>query len=334
MDKVLVVGDLHISDVYVGHHKDYWQNCIDCASKITGIIKDEGITHLILTGDLIGLREKNLRHRDSLLLVVLLLQEWNKLTNNHVYSVTGNHDVGGKLTDFGMLASMGVLKTTAHIKDISRPEDEVAYLDVGSCRFHFIDYGMERKSLNIDRRPSHSNVAITHNDIQVSGQTTWWYPSPNAFELSTMTNWKGVEFIVGGHIHNPSPEIAVTSIDGEKVSLLYAGCPTRPKKSDIWDMAYGVVFGVQEKNVDVSLAYINLPKAEQIFVDTFTDVEDETVDSACSIEELAEILDSLSQYHLDSDGDIESQIKKYSVADKEAGDIALEYYRRAVQEGA
>ena len=32
--KVLIIGDLHISDRFSGKHKDYLQNCFDCLDMI------------------------------------------------------------------------------------------------------------------------------------------------------------------------------------------------------------------------------------------------------------------------------------------------------------
>ena len=44
------------------------------------------------------------------------------------------------------------------------------------------------------------------------------------------------------------------------------------------------------------------------------------------VEELAAILNTLSQYKLNSDDDIEGQIKRFSGIDTEAMNLALEYY--------
>lgn len=325
MSRVLVIGDLHISDNYVGYHKDYWGNCVDVCGKITRIIEEKKITHLILTGDIIGMKEKNLRQRDSLLMVMMLFQKWNSLTNNNVYSVIGNHDMGGKLTDFNMLEALGVIKTT---NSITHADDDIAYIDIEGLRIHLIDYGAEHKNVVIGNS---ANAAITHADIQVNGQTTWWYPSDITYELSTMRNWKGIEMIVAGHIHNPSPRMVSTTIDGTNIDLFYVGNPTRPKRSDTWGNSWGMIFDIDKNDVNCEVVEIPLAPVSEIFTSVISeykdDIKDEDIDR---VAELAEILSVLSTYKLDSADDIEDQIKRFSGVDTEAMELALKYYDNAL----
>lgn len=85
--KVLIIGDLHISDRFSGRHIDYLENCFDCLDMIEKSIVDNNITHLICLGDWIGigLAEKNLKERSSLLRLIQVLQRWNKLLKGNVY---------------------------------------------------------------------------------------------------------------------------------------------------------------------------------------------------------------------------------------------------------
>lgn len=335
MFKALFIGDLHFSDVYVGHHKDYWGNCLNVAEKITRCIVDNNITHLFLAGDIVGYKEKNFRHRESLLTMLMILQRWNNLTNNHVYSLIGNHDIGGSLTDFGIFESMGLIKTS---KSLLHEEGCIPYLDLENLRLHFIDYGQEELPVTISSVPSVSNVALTHADIQVDGKTTWWHRSARYFELSTMENWYGIELILGGHIHNPSEYMVSTSINGKAIDLLYMGNPTRPNKSDTWDNCWNVILETRlrpdSSGADISMTTIdmNLVPHEKLFDLTTMDIDLEEVDEQVEIsrvEELADVLDSLSAYKLDSCNDIESQIKRFSGVDTEAMNLALKYLEKA-----
>lgn len=329
MSKVLVIGDLHFSDVYVGHHKDYWGNCMTVASKITETIKDKGITHLFLTGDIVGYKEKNFKHRESLLMVMMILQKWNELTNGNVYSLVGNHDIGGNLTDFGVFESLGLLKTGKHLSKTD--DNSIPYCDIEGLRVHMIDYGQENKPLSISTVSGGVNIGLAHADIQVDGKTTWWHRSNNYFELSTMTNWRGLDMIVAGHIHNPSQTMVSDSIDGSNVDLLYVGNPTRPNKSDTWDSCWNIIFMVQGVNITMESVDMKLTPHEELFNATTSDIDMESIDVEAEIsrvEELAEILETLSTYKLDSNNDIESQIRRYGGVDSKATDLALEYLEK------
>lgn len=314
-NKVLVVGDLHISDSYVGSHQDYWGECVSILGSISSIIQKRGITHLILTGDLVGIREKNFKQRESLMVFMMTLKRWNELTNNNVYSVIGNHDISGRTTDFELFESLGLINTTRTLGK--------NYVDIASTRYHLINYGDE--GLELSFRDNGSNIGVTHADIQISGKTTWWYPSAVRFELSTMENWKGLEMIIAGHIHNPSPKMVSTDIDGSNISLFYLGCPTRPRKGDNWDSCWITQFDVDD--LDVNCTVLELPLPHDVFVKTTEDIEEDFEDTEVTkIEELAAILNKLSEYKLDSDDDIEGQIKRFSGVDTKAMNLALEYY--------
>jgi predicted phosphodiesterase len=110
--RVLIVGDLHISDRFTGRHKDYLQNCFDCLDMIEKSIVENKVTHLICLGDWIGIgqAEKTLRKRSNLMRLLLVLKRWNDMLDGNVYSLKGNHDIGGNTTDFDLMVTLGYLK--------------------------------------------------------------------------------------------------------------------------------------------------------------------------------------------------------------------------------
>lgn len=316
MSKVLFIGDLHITDNYVSTHIDYWKECTDFIVRITDEIKTKNITHLIFTGDLVGLREKNFKQRDSLMFFMMALKRWNELTNGNVYSVIGNHDIGGKTTDFDLFENVGLIQTSRTLGH--------NYVDIDNLRVHLINFGEEYAPITLG---AGDNIAVTHADIQVTGKTTWWYPSQVRFELDSMTHWKGIEFIVAGHIHNPSARMVSTDIEGKNCDIVYLGCPLRPKKGDNWGSVFGVLcMTFEDKPTVIDLVAYKLP--EGVFTQTTDDIDQEEVESmeVTRVEELAAILNTLSQYKLNSDDDIEGQIKRFSGVDTEAMNLALEYY--------
>lgn len=316
----LIIGDLHISDKYSGRHVNYLENCIEVIQLITEKMRENKVTHLILTGDIIGLSEKNLVRRDTLLYFMKVLQKWNDMTNGNVYSIRGNHDFGSKLTDFEVFTSLGLIKS-------------VDNLDIGGIRFHLIDYGEETRQIEVDK--DRYNVAIMHNNMQIEGVTTWFRGGKDGVEVSSLNNLYGVELIVAGHIHNPSVRMVMTSIRDKDIHLFYPGCPTRPTYDrDIWEKCFGVLFNTNDEG-DVSLGQVvfELKPASEIFANTYADIEDEVIEEdtepTYSLEELSSILAELQNYNIASGEDYKAQIRRVAGIDKEAAELALNYLEKA-----
>ncbi|MNL91162.1 3',5'-cyclic adenosine monophosphate phosphodiesterase CpdA [compost metagenome] len=315
--RVLIIGDLHLSDVFRGRHVDYLGNCLEVLGMITKTIEQNEITHLILTGDLIGVNEKNFKYRDTLLALMKILQHWNKLTNNNVYSVRGNHDSAAKLTDFDVCLSLDLIKN-------------VAYFDAGWSRYHLINYGEEGRKLDID--DDKHNVAVVHNNIQVEGETNWFVGGKSEITLSSMDNWYGVDFVVAGHIHNPSVKVVTTSIRDWSVSLFYPGSPTRPiHDKRVWEQCYGLVFIsddiTDDYSVELDQVVYKLKPASELYHEVIDDMVllDDEQETTYSIEELSKILAELEEYNLLGMEGYKSQLKRLAGLDSLAAEKAIEY---------
>lgn len=318
--KPFIVGDLHISDKYSGRHVDYLQDCIDFLDQITEEIKKNEVTHLILTGDLIGrTTEKNLQSRDTLMYFMKVLQHWNELTNGHVYSNRGNHDFSEKLTDFEMFVTLGLIKT---------PKT----LDVGLVRFHLMDYGAHERAIDFD--DDKYNVAVMHTELHVEGVTGWFFRSSEGVELSNLENLYGVEMVIAGHIHNPSVRPVQTSIRDKSITLFYPGNGTRPKyDSQVWTECFGVLFETDNNNVSTGQVTFKLKDPKEIYHKVFDDIveEEDDEDSVVNgkpmfnIEELSEIMKQLTEYNIMGEADYRTQIANLGGLDREAVDLAFEY---------
>ena len=246
-NKVLVIGDLHISDRFSGRHINYLENCFETLDMIEKSIIDNNITHLICLGDWIGigLAEKNLKERSSLLRLIQVLQRWNKLLNGNVYSLRGNHDIGKNMTDFDFLLSIGLLKN-------------MNQLDIGSCRFHLFNYGEETHKVEIAE--DKFNVGCFHTNLLIEGLTTW-YRGGVGVELSSLMNLYGINIAIAGHIHNPSLRLVSTSIRDSDISLFYPGCLTRPRlEPNMWEKGYGVVFVIDDFMTNMQLVLVVIKK--------------------------------------------------------------------------
>lgn len=323
-NKILIIGDLHISDRFSGRHKDYLENCFDCLDMIEKSIVDNKITHLICLGDWIGigLAEKNLKERRSLLRLIQVLQKWNKLLNGNVYSLKGNHDIGKNMTDYDFFITMGLLKN-------------VSQLDIGSCRFHMFNYGEETRPIVVDT--DKYNVGCFHTNLLIEGLTTW-YRGGVGVELSSLKNLYGISMAVAGHIHNPSLRLVSTSIGDSDISLFYPGCPTRPRlEPNMWDTCYGVVFTTDELDTQMDVITYDLKPLDEVFTTLEEDPSKEEDDEETvpfDLEALNEILNELQYFNVNSGQDYVSQIKRVAGIDKTAADIALKYLENAESEFA
>lgn len=317
MKKVMIIGDLHISDGYTGRHKNYFQNCVDFLNQVTTQIVKQKVDILIITGDLIGVKstERVFRSRDALIYFIKVLQRWGSLCEK-IICLEGNHDISDKLGDYGFCKSLGLFECPA-------------YLDVGCTRFHFLSYGRVKDKIEFDE--SKYNMAVTHDNILIDGKTNWFYAG-EGYELSELHNLYGVEAVIGGHIHNPSPTLNMeTSIGDKPVMLIYPGCGTRPKREkDLWQMVWGITFDIDDNDVNMGAIKFILPPEEEVFTDVIEDYDiTEEELGELNVEELTKILDELTQFNIDGSKDIKSQVIRFAGVDKEACDLALSYLDKA-----
>ena len=218
---VMIVGDIHFSDVFKGKHISYIENCSWVLKQITHKLKETKPTALVLLGDLVGWTETNIKSREMLSLFIRVLKEWNQICP--VYSLRGNHDIKG-YPDFNLFAELGLIITSTACGgyfDYYASEADT----IPQARFHMLDYKSEGRKLDLPNNPKTSNIALVHNNFTVSGATNW-YQEHDGIELSMQTNLYGVDLVVAGHIHNPSPNIITTTLGEKQCMLCYPGCPT------------------------------------------------------------------------------------------------------------
>ena len=51
---ILIFGDLHLSDVFTGKHKNYLSNCFDVMEQLDKFVEDEKPSAIVLLGDIVG----------------------------------------------------------------------------------------------------------------------------------------------------------------------------------------------------------------------------------------------------------------------------------------
>lgn len=336
--KGIVFGDLHFSDSFTGSHVNYFDNCIRVCEQIINIVSERKITHVFFAGDIVGVRtnERCLRHRDSLLYLVMWFRKLKSITRDNmllespnysgdgeVYVTPGNHDKWDKVGDFDFIKSIGSFSTPA-------------FVDIGCLRIHIIGYGEERRKIDLLAERGGYDVAVTHGNFVVDGLTNWYTLNPDSsIEISSLHNLKGLKTIVNGHIHIPAPTTVTANIDGEELIYLVVGCPTRPKKEPThWDKTFGVMFTVVGDEVSTDIVTQELTPWDEEFVKSTDDVDVDELESIniLKVEELSKVLDELNDFTINGGVDYASQVKRYAGIDKDACNIALSYLDKATNE--
>ena len=323
-NSVMVVGDLHFSDVYTGKHKNYLTNCFTCLSQITSKLKEKQPSALVLLGDIVGWTETNIRDRQILSMFCKVLREWNDICP--VYSVRGNHDMKG-YPDFQLFEEFGFIITSAECNgyfDYYAHETD----EKPEIRFHIVDYGEEDKSLNLYEGTS--NIVLGHNNYKIDGVTNW-YAEHGGIELGMQQNYSGIDMVISGHIHNPSPEFVSTQMpNGEMCMLFYPGCPTRPiKDNNIYESCWYVFCEYNEsvKATDINTEKFELQASDEVFYDNkdfVTDKSEEQIDEEVRKEALKDVLTDLLKYRMNQ-GDPIEQVKNIPNASEEAKQVAIDY---------
>lgn len=322
--EVLIFGDLHFSDVFKGKHKDYLSNCCSILHDIELKVDERKPSAIVLAGDLIGWTETNIKNREVL---TMFCGFWKRISEKcKVFAVRGNHDIKG-FPDFNLLLELGVLKTPKYFD---------YYADDGTriLRFHIVSYGAENEPLCID--DTVKNVVIGHNNFIIPGCTTW-YQSHDGLELSHLENFCGVDMVVSGHIHEPSPELYKTTMsDDSECSLFYVGCPTRPQK-ETYDACWIVSFyGIKENGgmeAEFETLYWQLAPHEDLYYEDEEFIDEKSEDELeeeLRKEKLAEVLGDIVKYRM-LGGDPLKQIDAIPNATDKAKEVAKKYLQIAMQ---
>ena len=83
--KILIIGDLHLSDYFKGRHKNYLQNCYDVMEKLDKIVADSKPSAIVLLGDLVGWTKPNIISREVLSNFCKYFIKWNTINKNLIH---------------------------------------------------------------------------------------------------------------------------------------------------------------------------------------------------------------------------------------------------------
>lgn len=327
--KVHVYGDLHLSCMYEGKHKNYTEECYKNMGNILDKVKADSPVAVFLSGDVIGVNERNVRDRQFLMRIYLFLQTLNELTNGNVYSVKGNHDKGD-FADFDFFMGIGLIKNPDYVDLYGCTEEEFKEGGaVPEVRFHFVNYGEESRKLSICTEGS-SNVVIGHADYLIDGVTNW-YSHKGGIRLASLENFAGVELVIAGHIHNPSEEVLMTTIKGdEQIGLFYLGSPART--AERFDDCWYIVFESQDGYTSYDAKLFGLDPYKEVFIEEEECISDKTEEEIARDEEnesLTNIVKEIMNGKI-TGGDLFSQVRRVPHASDRVKDIACDYLQKAI----
>lgn len=329
--KILIIGDLHLSDYYKGRHKNYLQNCFDVMEDLDKIIAKQKPNAIVLLGDLVGWTKPNIVSREILSKFCKYFIKWN--TYGPLFSIKGNHDTHG-YPDFLLFSELNLIVTSAACEgyfDFYGKADDTE----PSVRFHLVDYGSEQNHLAI-ADGNVGNVVLAHNNFTIAGMTTW-YSGGEGIELGHLESFSDVDMVISGHIHNPSPDFCETTmLNGKNCTLYYPGCPTRPiyEKNNMYDSVKIVeaVFNESSQMTDFNTIDMPLKPIEEVFDLTGIDENEKTqdeIDEELRKAALSDVLSDLVKYRMNQTDPI-SQIANIPNASDDAKKIATDYLQTAM----
>ncbi len=330
---VLIFGDLHFSDTFTGKHTNYLENCFWVLGKMNEMVEKYKPSAVVLLGDIVGWRDTNIRNREVLSVLCKTLRSWQQY--GRVFALRGNHDLGG-YPEFNFLSDLGLIESA---QELGGYFDYYGYEGepVPEVRFNMVDYGNEYNHIEVAGGGA-SNVVLGHNNYTIEGVTNW-YQEHAGIELNRLQNFDGVDMVISGHIHTPSPDIVQTDMpDGKSCQLFYPGCPTRPVKDrNMYDKCWAVLiyYDPNKGSTDVSMLDFNLRPASEIFFadDDFVDEQDEEqLQEQIRMDALKDVLSDLLKYRMNQ-GDLLSQIDNIPNASQEAKDVAKKYLQEALNNG-
>lgn len=326
--KVLVFGDLHLSAVYEGQHKNYQRDCYFNMDLIKKKVDTDNPNAIIFAGDIIGVNERNIRDHQFLMRVIQFFEYLNSKTDGKVYSVKGNHDVGD-FSDFDFLVGLGLLKNPQYVDYLADNEEENLEL-----RFHLVNYGMEkRKLLLTEDVDCATDIVIGHAEYYIDGVTNW-YSAKQGIEVASLDSFIGVSLIFSGHIHTPSSEMLYTTMkDGKNIGLFYMGSPSRTAErfDDCWYLTFE--YDAEARASDYNASLMGLEPASEVFYPKENFLNDEENEEAMIEAERSEALTNLVENIMESrlaTGDIKGQIKRFPGVKDDVKALAMTYYNKAV----
>ena len=219
MARILVYGDLHLSSKNYGAHRDYPKDSLNSLKIVTEEARKFTPTHIIGLGDLTFGRFNNLEYRAD---VEKEFAEQYAITGGNRYELKGNHDTAGYgMTEYEYYILKGMIKPATTFT-------------IGNFNITMVNYGEYKNTVpNIGNGETDTNFLFMHDYFKFKDSLLPDYGK--AIELDNFTQWYGIDYIIGGHIHNSEVFEGLMLRAGEdgqthghKVMVDYLGSMSRP----------------------------------------------------------------------------------------------------------
>lgn len=316
--KVLILGDTHFDDYNPIRYKDYWENCVDVMERIKKLKKLTKATMVIFAGDLLGLRQST--KMASYKVLDTLIQFFKEI--GPVISLKGNHD-------FAEHSAFDFMVKQGYILSVTQVGNQID-LPAGKTRLHLVDYGNENYEVDLGDS-STFNTILCHNQVDLTQSE---HHRGQGLFLPEHYNWKEVNLILCGHIHEPSdwskPELLENTLG--TVRRVYLGCPTRTSRRDYYNSVNYVIFDSSTMSMKIDAGVMNLELYDNVFIPTENTLSEEAVEtlglSKDYKEELANLYDLISANQIVYGG-VEDFIEKIPSVPSHIKQGALKYIEKA-----
>lgn len=247
-------GDMHLCSKNYGAHRDYPKESLEYFQKITEVVANRGVTHLIGTGDFTYGRFNSLEYRLS---IETELQKQYELTNGNRFELRGNHDEAGYgMTERDYYVNKGMLKPSTN-------------LSIGNVNLTMVDYGKYEDIIpNIVDDNTKVNILVAHDFFKFSN--TQIANFGKGIDLDHFEKWFGLDYLICGHVHKDM-EFDGNIIKGDmahQVHANYLGCMMRPAYREGLMDENGKILIItvyDDNNIDIDTEYIKLWDLDKSF---------------------------------------------------------------------
>lgn len=344
-NKVLFVGDLHLTSDFKGSHVDYTENCKHIMGELLSKVMVENYDTIIFTGDFLGVKKGVATLKDRSFLVEVI--DWLKAfweVGCVPMSIRGNHD-NYKPNDFELLVQLGYLIDLGEIKDrklilrsgVGKVENEFI--------LHLVPHGFEQDALNISKYGEYTNIVVAHNNYYINGREEF-FVTENAIDLTAHEPFYGAELVLSGDIHVPgSGLLDYTDGSGAEGYFLNLGCPTRPSYAERYNAVWLLELHYAERDDEGIVGQVKpivyeLKDEKEVFRANATSqealrelkglTEEEEQQLKERNEQLDMVLRGVKVVHTESK-DFARMLDSFIIVSDEAKSVAKEYIRKAVE---
>lgn len=217
----MAVGDSHLDSHNYGYHLDYPKEALYYEEIFNKIAEMEGVTHYFHTGDFVMHKDFTLSYRAKVDEILYARKKLIESRGGEVIYLRGNHDISGKsVTEYDYYAQRGLFTPA-----IAKPELMIKN-SAGQTVLHaaFRDYGDTAGIIPTGI----TNIIFAHGhfafDRIIEGENMPNYGQ--AVKISNKLDWKGVDYLICGHIH--TEHVMRGQICGESCTIHYLPCMSRP----------------------------------------------------------------------------------------------------------